>query len=89
MTEHTHPYRGIDRRMHPSPETPSSSVQQELDDPKMAQQPNLDTSYPFRLTVKWQDKHKLKLATVLRTNEGGIPDTTCTIRLLNNSEEID
>eukprot|EP00957_Ditylum_brightwellii_P112618 8584830-Ditylum_brightwellii.AAC.1 len=55
----------------------------------MAQHPNFDTSHPSGLTVKWQDKQKLKLATVLRTKEGGTSDTTCTIRLLNSSDEVD
>eukprot|EP00957_Ditylum_brightwellii_P105934 8080056-Ditylum_brightwellii.AAC.1 len=54
----------------------------------MAQQPNFDSCYPFGLTVKWQDKQKLRLATVLRTNEGRPSDTTCTIRLLNSTKEV-
>eukprot|EP00957_Ditylum_brightwellii_P204672 15340361-Ditylum_brightwellii.AAC.1 len=31
----------------------------------------------------------LKLATIIWTNEGGSPDSTCTIRLLNSNEEVD
>ena len=31
----------------------------------------------------------MRLTTVLRTNEGGPQDTTCTIRLLNRTKEVD
>eukprot|EP00957_Ditylum_brightwellii_P067590 5130900-Ditylum_brightwellii.AAC.3 len=55
----------------------------------MAQQPNFDSSYPSGLTVKLLEKLKLRLQTVVRTNEGEPQDTTCTISLLNNTKEVD
>eukprot|EP00957_Ditylum_brightwellii_P204673 15340361-Ditylum_brightwellii.AAC.2 len=44
MTYHNHPYWGIDKRLHPNIEKSGTSVQQELDDPKVAQQHNFDSS---------------------------------------------
>eukprot|EP00957_Ditylum_brightwellii_P205282 15343181-Ditylum_brightwellii.AAC.1 len=55
MTNHTHPYWGINRRrLHPDLKISNNNVHQESDDSEMAQQPNFDTSYPDGLTVKWQ-----------------------------------
>eukprot|EP00957_Ditylum_brightwellii_P023258 1754905-Ditylum_brightwellii.AAC.1 len=71
MTEHDHPYWGIDRRLHPNIEKSDTNVQQKLDEPKVAQKPNFDSSYPSGLTVKLKNKQTLKLATVIWTNEEG------------------
>eukprot|EP00957_Ditylum_brightwellii_P189863 14454058-Ditylum_brightwellii.AAC.1 len=52
MTEHTYPYWGINRILLPKLEIPSTNVQQESDSSEMAQQPNVDSSYPSGLTMK-------------------------------------
>eukprot|EP00957_Ditylum_brightwellii_P030539 2313144-Ditylum_brightwellii.AAC.1 len=88
MIEHNNPYWGIDRRLHPKLEKPGTNIQQELDDPDVAQQPNFDSSYLSGFTMKWKEKQKLRLATVLRTNERGSVDPTCIITLLNSNKEL-
>eukprot|EP00957_Ditylum_brightwellii_P092448 7039938-Ditylum_brightwellii.AAC.1 len=89
MADYMHPYWGINRRrLHPDLTIHGINVQQELDNSEVTQQPSFDISYPAGLTVKWQNKQKTKLATVLRKNEGGTSENMCTIRLLNSKEEV-
>eukprot|EP00957_Ditylum_brightwellii_P212332 15367190-Ditylum_brightwellii.AAC.2 len=91
-TKAARPYWGLRRRgkQHrlSTADEEISSGEEKL---QMAQPPTFDTSYPAGMTVKWQDKQKLQLATMVSSNEGETADDQepqYQIRVLNTKKLI-